>query len=213
MPEAPIVELFFDCSSPGTYLAFHTIQDMAREIPFTIAWRPILVGGVFNAVNRDVYDRRGNMPEVKSLYFAKALQDWAALAGLIIRWPPPVLPVNSVKAMRGVIVAQRHGRVVDVARATFEAFWKHGEDISREEVLGNICDRAGFDRGIYFTGIAEDGIKAELRDNTDELIARGGFGSPTMFVDGGDMQWGNDHLPLIRASVLRKLAETEGHAK
>ena len=43
--------------------------------------------------------------------------------------------------------------------------------------------------------------KARLRANTDELIARGGFGSPTMFV-GNSMFFGNDRLPLVKAALL-----------
>jgi hypothetical protein len=34
----------------------------------------------------------------------------------------------------------------------------------------------------FFAGIETDSCKARLRANTDELIERGGFGSPTMFV-------------------------------
>ena len=43
-----------------------------------------------------------------------------------------------------------------------------------------------------------DHIRAS--DNTDELIARGGFGSPTLFV-GDKMFFGNDRLPLVRAAL------------
>ena len=45
--------------------------------------------------------------------------------------------------------------------------------------------------------------KQRLRDATDELIARGGFGSPTIFVDRDDMYLGNDRLPLVREALLR----------
>jgi len=40
-----------------------------------------------------------------------------------------------------------------------------------------------------------------LRNNTEELIDRGGFGSPTMFLDGDDMYFGNDRLALIEAKL------------
>ena len=49
-------------------------------------------------------------------------------------------------------------------------------------------------------GIESDPCKARLRANTDELIARGGFGSPTVFV-GTDMFFGNDRMPLVRAAL------------
>ena len=43
-----MIEFFFDCSSPWTYLAFHNIQPLAKEFGVEISWRPILVGGIFN---------------------------------------------------------------------------------------------------------------------------------------------------------------------
>ena len=54
------LEFFFDCSSPWTYLAFTRIQPIVARTGADIVWKPILVGGVFNAVNRDVYERRAN---------------------------------------------------------------------------------------------------------------------------------------------------------
>ena len=53
-----MIEFFFDCSSPWTYLAFHNIQPLAREFDEEISWRPILVGGIFNTINPSVYARR-----------------------------------------------------------------------------------------------------------------------------------------------------------
>ena len=41
-----------------------------------------------------------------------------------------------------------------------------------------------------------------LRSNTDELIKRGGFGSPTIFIDGDDMYFGNDRMELVRQKII-----------
>ena len=46
-------------------------------------------------------------------------------------------------------------------------------------------------------------MKAKLRANTDELIARGGFGSPTFYVGGEDMYFGQDRIVLVREAVGR----------
>src|SRR5450631_3754421 len=55
---AAMIEFFFDCSSPWTYLAFHNIQPLAKEFGAEISWRPILVGGIFNTINPSVYATR-----------------------------------------------------------------------------------------------------------------------------------------------------------
>ena len=55
----------------------------------------------------------------------------------------------------------------------------------------------GLDRAAFFTALADPRYKDLLRATTDELIARGGFGSPTFFLDGTDMYFGNDRVDLI----------------
>lgn len=194
------LDFYFDCSSPWTYLAFHAIQPLAAELGAEIAWRPVLVGGVFNAVNQSVYDSRAKPNPRKQAYMLKDLADWARLYGLRITFPPAVFPVNSVKCMRGAFVALDEGKLVPYATAAFEAYWGGDLDISKDEVLAEIATTAGLDRQRFFAGIETAACKARLRADTDELIARGGFGSPTIFV-GEHMFFGNDRLPLVRAAL------------
>ncbi len=195
------LELFFDCSSPWTYLAFHGIEELAAETGAELVWRPILVGGVFNTVNSSVYEQRANPVPAKLRYYAKDLQDWARHAGIRIG-SPPVFPVNSVRAMRGCFVALDEGILPRYARAVFEAYWGDLQDISQPDVLAAIAERVGLVSDRFLARIEEPAVKQRLRDTTDELIARGGFGSPTLFVDEDDMYFGNDRLVLVREALL-----------
>ena len=195
------LDFYFDCSSPWTYLAFHAVQPLAAELGAEIAWKPILVGGVFNAVNQTVYDSRAKPNPRKQAYMLADLAAWAKLYGLAIAFPPKVFPVNSVKCMRGAFVALDEGKLVAYATAAFEAYWGSDLDIAQETVLADVATRAGLERQRFFAGIETDSCKTRLRANTDELIARGGFGSPTIFV-GGQMFFGNDRMPLVRAALL-----------
>jgi 2-hydroxychromene-2-carboxylate isomerase len=83
----------------------------------------------------------------------------------------------------------------------FEAYWGDLQDISQDDVLRGVLERLGMAPGAFFDAISQPETKARLRANTDELIERGGFGSPTMFVEGDDMYFGNDRLPLVRAAL------------
>ena len=200
-----MIEFFFDCSSPWTYLAFHNLQPLARELGVELRWRPVLVGGIFNAVNPSVYEFRERGAPAKQAYLKKDLADWARSAGLRIRFPPSVFPVNSVKAMRGCILLEPEGKLVPFAEEVFRAYWSDDRDISQDDVLASLCERVGVEPQWFLAGIARPEIKAQLKSNTDEVIARGGFGSPTIFVGGDDMYFGNDRLPLVREAVKRKL--------
>jgi 2-hydroxychromene-2-carboxylate isomerase len=197
-----MIEFFFDVSSPWTWLGFEGVQPLAADLGEEIVWRPILVGGVFNAVNGSVYEMRAKPVPAKARYMLKDLSDWARVQGLEIRFPPKVFPVNSVKAMRACCWLGQD--CVPFARAAFRAYWTEDRDISQDAELAVVAGEAGVDADAMFAAIAEDGPKAQLRANTDELIARGGFGSPTMFVDGEDMYFGNDRLPLVRAAIERR---------
>ncbi len=205
----PQLECFFDCSSPWTYLGFHNIQPLAAEMGADIIWRPILVGGLFNTVNPSVYHNREYPVPAKQAYMHKDLQDWARLAGIKISWPMTIFPINSVKAMRGCIAAGRQGKLVPYAQGVFEAYWGHDRDITQDDVLSEIATGAGLDPDQIATAMAADEIKGELRENTEELARRGGFGSPTYFVDrgdgGDDMYFGNDRMPLIRSALSAAL--------
>jgi 2-hydroxychromene-2-carboxylate isomerase len=195
------LEFFYDCSSPWTYLAFSKIEDVARRHRAELIWKPFLVGGVFNTVNPSVYETRSNPVKPKARYYGKDLQDWARFYGLKIG-QPTVFPVNSVKAMRGALVAEEHGKISPYSRRVFESYWGEDRDISKDDVLREIVRAAGLDENEFFEKIGSEPYKAKLRANTDELIARGGFGSPTMFVD-GSMFFGNDRLPLVEFELGR----------
>jgi 2-hydroxychromene-2-carboxylate isomerase len=194
------VEFFFDCSSPWTYLAFTRVHATVKRADARIAWRPVLVGGVFNAVNQDVYERRAHPDARKASYYEKDLQDWARLAGIRIG-KPRVFPVRAVLAMRCVIAADKRGALVPFARGVFESYWGALQDISQPDVLRRVALEIGLEPDALLNAAASADIKDELRRNTDELIGRGGFGSPTTFVNGNDMYFGNDRLPLVEAAL------------
>eukprot|EP01041_Mallomonas_annulata_P027992 gene27992-49757_t len=94
------VEFFYDLSSPWTYLAFTNLQDVLARTGATARLRPILVGGVFNAVNQSVYAAREATDNRKLKHSWRVLKDWAALTGVELRFPSQYHPAKSVNAMR-----------------------------------------------------------------------------------------------------------------
>ena len=196
------LEFYFDCSSPWTYLAFSQIELVANRAEAEIDWRPILVGGVFNTVNQSVYEQRANPVPAKAEYHIKDLMDWAHHYDLTINWPS-VFPVKSVDAMRGAIVANVQDKLPAYAQGCFEAYWGDDQDISKQDVLESIAEAAGLDPATFWTQVKSKQVKARLKENTEELIARGGFGSPTIFVEGDDMYFGNDRLELVEAALKK----------
>jgi len=209
MSGSPSLEFFYDCSSPWTYFAFTRIIPMAQELDVPIRWRPHLVGGVFNAVNQEVYAARQAMFDGENTrrldYYIKDLADWARLCGVEANMPPGH-PISSVKAMRGAFFAEEQGKIVPYSKAVFETYWSgDNPDISNDEVLLGIVDAVGIEADGFFRAINDQHYKDLLRANTEELIARGGYGSPTIYINTDDMYFGNDRLPLVEAALRRLL--------
>lgn len=197
------VEFFYDYSSPWTYLAFTKIHGICQKYGATLEWRPILVGGIFNSVNPSVYEFRERGVPVKAKYSAKDLQDWARFYGLTIK-TPTVFPVNSVKALRGALVALEHpATFLRYSQRVFESYWGEDKDISKDEVLRAIVEEAGLNPQEFFDKINRQEYKDRIRVNTDEVMARGGFGTPTIFVNGA-MFFGNDRLVLVEEELRRE---------
>lgn len=202
------LEFFFDCSSPWTYMAFEMIQPVAKEFGVDIAWRPILVGGIFNRVNPGVefFKVRERIPQRKLDHMLKDIGDWEKALGIRVKFPPTGHPVNSVKVMRACLLLEPQGKVVPFARRCFQAYFGEDRLLSDDAVITDICRDTGIDPKWLFSAIAEQSVKDALRMNVDEAIARGAFGSPTMFLDDVDMYFGVDRIQLLRKAMERKQA-------
>ena len=190
------LEFFFDCSSPWTYLAFKEMENLCSRLNLELIWKPILVGGIFNTINPSVYESRSNPVKPKATYSQKDLKDWSLIRGITVNWPD-VFPVNSVKAMRGVFFALERNKVSEYVESVFYSYWTNNLDISLDEVLVKIIEELGWSSEEFISFINLESTKEALKLNTEELAQRGGFGSPTMFVDNENMFFGNDRLNLI----------------
>ena len=198
------VEFFFDLSSPWTYLAFTKLWPMLNRTGTQAQLRPILVGGVFNAVNPSVYAAREMTDNRKLAHSWKVLKDWAALAGVEMNFPSQWHPAKSVNAMRFACALEEDQAALRAfANAAFESYFGSQENLDDPAVLAAVADSIGLNSAALLAAAQIDAVKARLRANTEEVIARGGYGSPTIFVDGTDMYFGNDQLPLIEAALKR----------
>ena len=190
------LEFFFDCSSPWTYLAFKEIENLCSRLNLELVWKPILVGGIFNTVNPSVYESRSKPVKAKTEYSTKDLQDWCLVRKIEINWPE-IFPVNSVKAMRGVFFAIDNNKASEYVDSVFLSYWTSNLDISSDEVLISIITNLGWNAEDFLTFINLETSKELLKSSTKELAKRGGFGSPTIFIDEKNMFFGNDRLDLI----------------
>jgi 2-hydroxychromene-2-carboxylate isomerase len=200
---ANYIEFYFDCSSPWTYLAFTEILPLSQRQNLEIVWKPVLVGGVFNAVNKDVYEFRKKPNPLKLSYSNDDLNLWSKVREVDISFPK-VFPVNSVKAMRGCLFADKEKKIVEFANNVFQSYWSKGLDISQDDLLLEIVKDSNLNPKEFKKFIESQEAKDLLIENTEDLIERGGFGSPTFFYN-GSMFFGNDRLNLLEEAIKNNL--------
>jgi 2-hydroxychromene-2-carboxylate isomerase len=200
----PRIEFFYDLSSPWTYLAFTNLLLLLERTGEQAMLRPILVGGVFNAVNPAVYAAREASDNRKLQHSWRVLKDWAAMAGVTMNFPSQYHPAKSVNAMRmACALADDMPSLMLFTKAAFESYFGAAENLDDPDVLIAAANKAGLDGLSIHAASQTDAVKALLRANTNEVIERGGYGSPTIFVDKTNMYFGNDQLPLVEFALKR----------
>jgi 2-hydroxychromene-2-carboxylate isomerase len=201
------VEFFYDLSSPWTYIAFHNLDTLIARTGVSVRLRPILVGGVFNAVNPSVYAAREAADNPKFKHSWRVMRDWAKLAGIEINFPSVYHPAKSINAMRmACTLMDNQAALKSFTKAAFESYFGAQENLDDPDVLVAVANKVGLDGEAMRVASQTDAVKALLRANTDEVIARGGYGSPTIFVDTDKMYFGNDQLPLVEFALNRSEA-------
>ena len=195
------LEVFYDLSSPWTYLAVNNLQPIIAETDAPVCWRPFLVGGVFNAVNPDVYAARAAPMAPKIVHNYRWLHEWARLANLPLVFPTAHHPVKSVLAMRCCCALQDNpDALLRFSLAAFDAYFAQGNNIDDPAVLSEVAEACGLSGAMLLQQASAQPIKDLLRANTEEAISRGAYGSPTLFID-DRLYFGNDQLPLVRQAL------------
>ncbi len=192
------IEYFFDVGSPTSYLAWTQLPKIAAETGATIAWRPMLLGGVFKAT--------GNASPVtvpaKGRWMNDDIRRWADRYGVTFRFNPH-FPINTLTLMRGATGLQMRQpanfpRYVEVVE---RAMWETPKNLGDPAVLAATLTGAGFEAEAFAALVADPEVKARLVATTEEAVSRGVFGAPTFFV-GDQMFFGQDRLDFVRDALL-----------
>ena len=191
------VEFFFDLGSPAAYLAFRRLPAICEAADATLQWRPMLLGGVFQATGNQ---SPVNIP-AKGRYLFADLQRFARRHDIPFRQNPH-FPINTLTLMRMATGLQLREprRFLPYADAVYRAIWVDGLDMNEPAVVAGVLRQAGFEPDALLALAGDAEVKQRLKDDTQEAVARGVFGAPTFFVD-GEMYWGQDRLDFVKEAL------------
>ena len=120
----------------------------------------------------------------------------AALIGVPLNAPVfhPFNPLLSLRVSSLPLQPEQKLRLID---ALFGAVWIRSLHVAEPTVVEQVAEEAGLDGAALIVQASQSECKAQLRKQTDQAIAEGVFGVPTMAV-GTELFWGYDDLPFLQ---------------
>ena len=190
---ATAIDFYFDFSSPYGYIGSRRIDEVAAKHKRAVDWRPFLLGVAMKETGARSLVAIPMRCEYHKRDFTRCAREW----GIPFTFPA-IFPVSSLSPSRAYYwLADRDPTLAKLfAHAVYHAYFVEGRDISTPEVVADVAGRFGVDRAAALAALGEPAVKTRLREETDNALARGVFGSPFFFVD-GEPFWGHDRLPQI----------------
>lgn len=199
-PNIKKVELYFDFSSPYSFLTLMRLNDfLKKKFPSTnldnakveFDYIPILLGPIFKSFGWDkppieIFKERGN-------YMWIDVKRRANRFGLEFQ-EPKNFPVFSVYAGRISHYIKETEYFLPFIRETFQSVFVRGEDIKDNNILKSNLEKIGYKNPNEIIELSNLGDnKNKLKKATEIALERGVFGAPFFIVD-EEKFWGDDRL-------------------
>ena len=192
------IRFYFDYISPNAYLAWTQLPKLAQKYVVTIEPVPVLFAGLLKA-----HGQLGpaEVP-AKSLWMSKNNFRKASVLGVPLN-PPAFHPFNPLLALRVSSLPLEAAAQRTLVSALFDAVWVRGLHVSEPEVVERVGSEVGLAGATLVVDAQRPESKDRLRQQTNDAIARGVFGVPSMMV-GEELFWGYDDFPYLELFLAGK---------
>ena len=206
MAQPRTVTAYIDYKSPYAYLAKDLAYELERDFAVRVDWLPYVLdipsflGSAWVDDSGRVIEEERNAHQWRRVrYGYMDSRRQARKRGLVIRGPQKIW--DSALAACGMLYAKRQGDAVlrRYNHIIFERFWKRELDIEDPDVIGAMLAESGANTTGFSAYSAREG-RGELDRICRAEEAIGVFGVPSFVVD-GELFWGREHLPDIRAML------------
>jgi len=191
------IDFYFDYSSPYGYLASERIEAIAAKYNRTVVWHSILLGAIFKVTKQAPLTAFPLKGEYATMDFHRSAREHK-----IPYTQPEKFPIGAVAASRATIWlrdnsdSRLQAKTSEFVHAVFRAYYADSKDITDASVLAQIATSVDIDVGVMSNALSEQSVKDALRDEVDNAIKIGVFGSPLTIVD-GEPFWGDDRLSQL----------------
>ena len=183
------IDFYLDFISPYAYLAFEKLPEALMGLSYGVTYKPVLFGAMLQH-----HGQLGPAEIKPKRDWTYRQVSWQAHANGIEMQMPATHPFNPIALLRLAVACGEGGTCNRyVTETIFHHVWRGGAEAADPQRVQALAQQLTPKRDMN-----ADAVKAELRANTEQAIAHGLFGVPTIVVD-GKLFWGFDALPMLRA--------------
>ena len=190
------ITFYLDFISPYAYLAFEQLPQALQGLSYSVDYKPLLFAGLLKH-----HGQLGPAEIQPKRWWTYRQVLWLAARHGIELQMPQAHPFNPLPLLRLALACGHEGPAPGhgtgtinrfVAETVFRHVWRGGADAADISRLAALTQTLA-----PLRDPSSDAVKAELKANSDEAIALGLFGVPSLVVD-GKLFWGFDALPMLR---------------
>jgi 2-hydroxychromene-2-carboxylate isomerase len=196
----PKLEFWYEFASTYSYLSAMRIKELAASQGVTLAWKPFLLGPIFQA--QGWADTPFRLYPKKGEYMVRDMERLCAERGLQFKLPGS-FPQNGLHAARLALIGAKEGWAPAFTREVYLMQFRDGADIAQKDVLARALSAVGQDAEAQFAKAQDQAVKDGLRAQTERAKALGIFGAPSFITEDGELFWGDDRLEQAIAWAVK----------
>ena len=183
------IHFYLDFISPYAWLAFDALPKALQGLSYRVVHKPVVFGAMLQQIGQL---GPAEIPAKRDWTY-RQVQWLARTQGTPLQLPASH-PFNSLALLRLAVAMDPSGEPSRfVCDKIFRHVWCSGQEAADADRLATLAAELAPPRDV-----AHPDVKQQLKHNTDEALALNVFGVPSFVVD-GQVFWGNDALPLLRA--------------
>ena len=189
------IPFFYDYTCPWAYIGSTRVEAYFDGQGATIDFRPVYLKHMKEPmIGPEPAGERSYGPR-KTRYYANLRSNWAECCGIEFGDPEKLVRTDTALLLKGALVALDEQRFREYHYPAYRARWVDGDDVSQAPVVHRLLKQAGLDADACLERAQSPGLDQRLSAVTEEAIALGVFGVPTIVV-ADRVIWGNDQFEM-----------------
>ncbi len=189
------IPFFYDYTCPWAYIGSVRVEDYFAGQEVSIDFLPVYLKQMKEPmVGPEPAGERSYGPR-KARYYAQLRSNWAACCGAEFGDPERLVRADTALLLKGALIARDERRFREYHYPAYRARWVDGDDVSEPSVVHGLLERAGLDADACLERARSPALDQRLRAVTDDAMALGVFGIPTIVV-ADRVLWGNDQFEM-----------------